>query len=114
MQSESLDLNANDSSRWENKLRSGLGVSRLQSTIPLAKAMGAVVTCHLHSGVTHILCNLSKGEKSLEWSRKLTSSIFDDVETGESLLFYMIQCSFHLPVHLVSPEWIKKRGVNNI
>jgi hypothetical protein len=60
------DMNASSEDRWESA-ESSPAANQIEYCVHLAMAMGATVTSHLHSGVTHILCHLKGGAGWLSW-----------------------------------------------
>ena len=103
------------SPRWKETLkRKNLG--DVAATLPLAKALGIIVTPHLHSGVTHVLCDL-KRHKSLKWSTMLPHSVYYDEEAGSHLheRLTSLEESASLSgvtredILLVSPDWLDEK-----
>ena len=100
--------------RWEDAAEIKNGA--VAAALPLATAMGAIVTPHLHNGVTHVLCEL-KRHKSLVWSATLPRSIFSDPEYGARLHERLISLEDSAcmkrqqrkTVLLVSPEWMDEK-----
>ena len=100
--------------RWEDAAEIKNGA--VAAALPLATAMGAIVTPHLHNGVTHVLCEL-KRHKSLAWSATLPRSIFSDPEYGARLHERLISLEDSAcmkrqqrkTVLLVSPEWMDEK-----
>ena len=76
--------NSGDSERWENSLVGGKHLGSTFAVLPLLQVMGAVVTTHLHNGVTHILCEL-RSKKILRWTSTLPRSVFADPKCGSLL-----------------------------
>jgi len=105
---------SNESIRWEDA--SEIKNGAVAASLPLATAMGAIVTPHLHSGVTHVLCEL-KRHKSLEWAATLPRSIFVDPECGARLHERLISLEDlaclkrqqRRNVLLVSPAWMDEK-----
>jgi len=83
--------------------------SEVASVLPLAKAMGAKVTPHLHYSVTHILCNIKID--TLHWSRLVSLDVFNNKERGLTLHDKLSEMNDARPISitLVSPEWIRMR-----
>jgi hypothetical protein len=108
---ESLDVA--ESPRWKQVMESK-SLGRVAATLPLAKALGAIVTPHLHSGVTHILCDL-KRHKMTKWSSMNPLSIFADVESGSRLHERLISLEDSTDedcvneVMLVSADWLDEK-----
>jgi hypothetical protein len=101
-------LNGVESERWDDLLE-GPDSDTLLSVLPLAKAMGALVTPHLHSGVTHVLCDLIRDTSrcSLDGA---TLTIFRDSKKGRQLLDYLVGALHKKSnVQLVSPKWIRSK-----
>jgi len=107
-------LSGGESPRWKNMMgRRTMG--NVAAVLPLAKALGAIVTPHLHSGVTHVLCAL-KRHKMLKWSSMHPLTIFSDKESGSRLHERLISLeeSFALDgaseksVLLISPDWLEE------
>jgi len=91
----------------------------IASSVPLVRAMGALVSCHLHNGITHILCEL-KGRKCLRWSPRIApQKVFVDPVRGamiqERVLSIadtasMMKTPFQ--ILLVTPDWVEEQWVN--
>ncbi len=102
-----------ESPRWKQVMESK-SLGRVAATVPLAKAMGAIITPHLHNGVTHILCDL-KRYKELIWSSLNPPSIFSDEESGSRLHERLISLEESAAVDcdkdviLVSPDWLEDK-----
>ena len=104
----------NHSLRWELDVMDDL--SDMASVLPLARAMGAFVSCHLHAGVTHVLCEL-KTRKSLQWSPRLSPHVvFADADDGRLLHDRLISLEetasirkMQFDVMLVTPVWVEER-----
>ena len=100
--------------RWEDAAEIKNGA--VSASMPLATAMGAIVTPHLHDGVSHVLCEL-KRHKSLEWSATLPRSIFSDPECAARLHERLISLEDSAglkrqrrrTVLLVSPAWVDEK-----
>lgn len=94
--------------RW-NAIPLGCTTSQVASVLPLAKAMGARVTAHLHDGVTHILCEL-KDSSILQWDAHVPQAVFMDGSRGTALQSRLVDLD--LPksqrITLVSPTWIRQ------
>mmetsp|Transcript_7253 Transcript_7253/g.11900 ORF Transcript_7253/g.11900 Transcript_7253/m.11900 type:complete len:1401 (+) Transcript_7253:1066-5268(+) len=106
----------NESIRWEDA--SEIKNGAVAASLPLATAMGAIVTPHLHNSVTHVLCEL-KRHKSLEWTATLPRSIFTDPECAARIHERLISLEDSAglkrqrrePVLLVSPAWMDEKWV---
>lgn len=100
--------------RWELDVMDDL--SDIASVLPLVRAMGAFVSCHLHAGVTHVLCEL-KTRKSIKWSSRLYPHvIFADADDGRLLHERLISLEetasirrAQFEVMLVTPVWVEER-----
>ena len=103
------------SPRWEETMASKK-LGKVNAALPLAKALGAIVTPHLHSGVTHVLCDLRK-HKTINWSSMHPLTIYSDIESGKLLNERLdsleesaaISRSGERSVMLVSPEWLEEQ-----
>lgn len=113
------DVNETQSRRWDEVPQSKK-LGPIAASLPLAKVMGAIVTPHLHSGVTHVLCEM-KRNKSLAWSSTLPRNVFTDPTAGsrlrERLLSLEESATFdrrsHKGVLLVTPEWLEEKWGEN-
>lgn len=107
----------NESIRWEDA--SEIKNGAVAASLPLATAMGAIVTPHLHNGVTHVLCEL-KRHKSLEWTATLPRSIFADPKCATRIHERLISLEDSAglkrqqrrTVLLVSPAWMDEKWVD--
>lgn len=101
-----------ESPRWEDDIMNSKRLGYVAATLPLAKALGAIVTPHLHSGVTHILCDLVR-HKMLKWSSRHHLSIYSNPQSGSRLherLISLEEISADWPgVLLVSPTWLEDK-----
>jgi len=116
-------LSTGSSLRWKDSMeKKSLG--KVAATLPLAKALGALVSPNLHSGVTHILCDL-KRHKMLKWSSMHPLSIFSDTESGSRLHERLISLEESAAldraskreeshVLLVSPDWLEEKWNENM
>jgi DNA ligase-4 len=86
---------------------------QIASSLPLARAMGALITPRLHTGVTHILCDLKK-EDMLEYSISIKSNAFMNVQRGECLLEKLMSVQIPRKIYLVSPVWIRNLWLQRI
>lgn len=106
---EALDFT--ESPRWKDVMESK-SLGKVAATLPLAKALGAIVTPHLHNGVTHVLCDLQR-HKILKWSSRHPVSLYSDAESGSRLherLTSLEEISTEWPgVLLVSPAWLEDK-----
>ncbi|KAL7541228.1 hypothetical protein ACHAXR_012211 [Thalassiosira sp. AJA248-18] len=104
-----------ESPRWKDVMESK-SLRKVAAALPLAKALGAVVTPYLHSGVTHILCDL-KRHKMLKWSSMHPLTVFSDAESGSKIHERLISLeesaalngASHENVLLVSPDWLEEK-----
>jgi hypothetical protein len=82
--------------------------SEVASVLPLARAMGAKVTSHLHKRVTHILCDIDC-DMPLYWNPIISMKAFHDLERGLSLhqRLMEINSDSEINVILVSPRWVR-------
>ena len=102
-----------DSLRWELDVMDDL--SDIASVLPLVRAMGAFVSSHLHSGVTHVLCEL-KTRKSIQWSSRLSPHVvFADADDGRLLHERLLSLEETLSIRklnfgvlLVTPVWFEE------
>jgi hypothetical protein len=106
---EALDFS--ESPRWQDVMESK-SLGKVAATLPLAKALGAIVTPHLHNGVTHVLCDLQR-HKVLKWSSRHPVSVYSDAESGSRLHKRLISLEeisteWH-GVLLVSPTWLEDK-----
>lgn len=89
-----LEVLANKRSlRWENISTGSKSCDEILSVLPLARAMGALETPHLHNGVTHIICNLKDSRMPIELNfpidtdtEKLAHLLFKEKNRGRVLL----------------------------
>ena len=103
-----------ESFRWEDA--SEIKNGAVAASLPLATAMGAIVTPHFHNGVTHVLCQL-KRHKFLKWTATLPRSIFSDSECAARLHERLISLEDSAglkrqrrqTVLLVSPAWVDEK-----
>mmetsp|Transcript_12719 Transcript_12719/g.22300 ORF Transcript_12719/g.22300 Transcript_12719/m.22300 type:complete len:877 (-) Transcript_12719:136-2766(-) len=110
-------LSVDETLRWKDAMESK-SLGKVAASLPLAKALGAIVTPHLHSGVTHVLCDL-KRHKMLKWSSMHPLTIFSDAESGSRLHERLISLEESAAldrasdsdksVLLVSPDWLEER-----
>lgn len=86
--------------------------SAISSSLKLLKCMGSQATCHLHDGVTHVLCDLTVD--SLSWRPRQKPDVFLDPQRGQKLLqrLEMLKAGELDPnletVLLISPEWAER------
>ena len=87
----------------------------LASALPLASAMGAQITPHLHLGITHVLVDIK--HEQVRWKPGLKLSIFKNKEAGKALSYRLEELDDEEAfddrpgkpdVTLVSPEWVRK------
>ena len=94
------------SARWEHvESRS----DEIMSVLPLVSAMGGLITPHLHSGVTHIICLLEvDAEMHVEDAK--STDVFICKERGSCLIEYLgKQFPENNAFRLVSPDWIRNK-----
>jgi ATP-dependent DNA ligase len=94
-----------DSERWQDLANET--PHHILAILPIARAMGALVTTHLHSGVTHVVCDLKERKEPILSFRSATLHHFKQPERGEKILDYLISNHFENDVRLVHPEWVK-------
>jgi hypothetical protein len=106
--------NEHDQSKWR-KLSNEAQASRLSAAIPLLTSMGAYVTPHLHSDVTHILCDLRDGAEQIHvlgTSESIDPHTFVDASRGKEIAarinFLSTLRHFVTPISLVSLDWVWK------
>ena len=106
------DLKLEGDHQWNN-ISASKAVGSISSVLPLARAMGAIVTSHLHSGVTHILCEL-KRHKILEWSATLSRAVYSNEESGIRLHDRLLSLEESgAGILLVSPDWVNEKWHDN-
>ena len=100
-----MDGKAN-SKPWEDILDDS--THGILSVLPIARAMGGVITTHLTSAVTHIVCDLKVGrqEDVLDLA-SATSNHFCDAERGGKLLDHLHSEKLGNGVSLVHPNWVR-------
>lgn len=84
--------------------------SEVASALPLAMAMGAKISMHLHENLSHILCNLVCD--SLHWHPRISMNVFHDCNHGSILhekLKEMHDEGNTVDITLVSPGWIRNK-----
>lgn len=76
--------------------------------------MGALVTPHLHSGVTHIICDLKDGLESLAYHGNVSDDAFKNMNRGKRLVDRLKE--FEVPIHVtfVSPKWVRSLWLHGI
>ncbi len=84
-------------------------MGEVASVLPLAKAMGAKVTPHLHQGVTHILCDIVCDK--FNWHPSISTNTFHDLKRGSSLHQRLTEMNSDssIDVLLISPSWIRSK-----
>jgi ATP-dependent DNA ligase len=81
------------------------------SCLPLARAMGAQVTPHLHDGVTHVLCELAKDR--VLWN-ECDGNWFAHVERGREICARLgAMHKGQSKVVFVSPDWVRRHWQRN-
>lgn len=96
------------SARWNNV---DANSEAIMSVVPLVSVMGGLITPHLHSGVTHIICPLKEGTE-LSYEEGVTSlHIFACQERGQYLLDYLNgELLFEKStIKLVSTDWVRNK-----
>jgi hypothetical protein len=107
-------LSGTPSTRWDN-LSTAAQMGTLASSLPLARALGAQVTPHLHDGVTHILCHLRDRDKVSWKPRSFRPDPFQYPERALSLHRRLLDLhpestdEESVIVEFVSPNWIRKQ-----
>lgn len=109
-------LRSGVSPRWKDAVDGSKSLGQVTATLPLAKALGAIVTPHLHIGVTHVLCDL-KRHKMLKWSSMHPLSIYSNAQSGSHLHERLISLEesaaldgdSDFSVLLVSPDWLEEK-----
>jgi hypothetical protein len=100
-----------DDARWK-RADSTLPSNGIASVLPLARVMGALVTPHLHAGVTHVLCELGEGTDFVGWTTTTEPSCFCDPARGQQVLDRLVKLHWgsagNHAVSLVSAKWIRE------
>jgi ATP-dependent DNA ligase len=101
-----------ESARWNGMV--GESCDQIASSLPLARAMGALVTPYLHSGVTHIICDLKDGLESLAYHGNVSDDAFNNMNRGKRLVDRLKE--FEVPIHVtfVSPKWVRSLWLHGI
>jgi hypothetical protein len=103
--------NGADDARWK-RADSMLQSNGISSVLPLARVMGAFVTPHLHTGVTHVLCELEEGTDFVVWTTTTEVSCFRDPARGQQLLNRLVKIdrgsTGSNAVALVSVKWMRE------
>jgi hypothetical protein len=94
-----------DSERWQDRMVEN--PHHILAILPVARAMGAIVTTRLHGGVTHVVCDLKETRESLLCFRSATVHDFKDPDRGEKLLNYLVSNLVDNDVKLVRPGWVR-------
>jgi len=109
-ESEAIDsvLCSTESRRWDS-LSVAKKSSQIAAVLPLARAMGALVTLHLHDGVTHVLCDLKSDMQQIKYGDDVVATHFRDPVGGQRLLDRLHATSDRrIPgLKLVSPDWVR-------
>ena len=104
------------SNRWDIVNPSD-ATGAVASALPLAAAMGAQITHHLHLGITHVLVEMHKQHEQVRWRPSLSLNVFVNKETGKALSYRLEELDDEETfagrpgkgeVLLVSPEWVRK------
>jgi hypothetical protein len=86
---------------------SSRAANEISNSVALASAMGAIVTPHLHSGVTHVLCHLPGGRDWMMWEPGLREDS-DGSGLGEQLLRKMKDVHPSGHVVLLTPAYLNR------
>mmetsp|Transcript_30773 Transcript_30773/g.61126 ORF Transcript_30773/g.61126 Transcript_30773/m.61126 type:complete len:842 (+) Transcript_30773:330-2855(+) len=110
--SEEMENSKQSSNDRAGDMIASRAMGEISSVLPLVKIMGAVVSSHLHIGVTHVLCEL-KRHKILEWVITLPRSVYSDERSGMLLHKRLMSLEEMTPddkkaTVLVSPEWVRE------
>jgi hypothetical protein len=85
---------------------------RIQSCLPLLRAMGGLVTPHLHSGVTHILCDLIDDVHIINLV-DIDAESFRDPTRGGAILTHLQNARRESEggkqTLFISPMWIRRK-----
>jgi hypothetical protein len=89
--------------------------AEISASLILAKAMGATISSHLDSSVTHILCDLN--QDCIEWNMFISNDSFRNKKCGANLCVFLKDVlsenkCFH-KVWLVSSRWIRKKWITS-
>ncbi len=112
-------LSGEVSAQWNEQDMHVLDAS-MESAISLARTMGALVTPHLHNGVTHVLCSMSSGVETKVWNRYADAG-YDDTENNLKAVFRYptrgkrlverLQSLDVRQIQLVSPSWVRSQWI---
>lgn len=111
---------SNNEYEYVNEVRSGRKSERWQdlldescdsilASLPLARAMGALVTPHLHKGVSHILCDMKGGDDYIVYDTNSSVDFCRDIRRYEILLGRIESIGLRGPLNFVSPDWIRSK-----
>ena len=111
---------SNNEDEYINEVRSGRKSERWQdlldescdsilASLPLARAMGALVTPHLHKGVSHILCDMKGGDDYIVYDTNSSVDFCRDIRRYEILLGRIESIGLRGPLNFVSPDWIRSK-----
>jgi hypothetical protein len=85
---------------------------RIQSCLPLLRAMGVLVTPHLHSGVTHILCDLIDDVHTIN-AVDIDAATFRDPTRGGEVLTHLRNVKGESEggqqTLFISPMWVRRK-----
>ena len=81
---------------------------RVQSCLPLLRAMGVLVTPHLHSGVTHILCDLIDDVHTINVV-DVDAETFRDPTRGRAILTHLRNAKGGKQTLFISPMWVRRK-----
>jgi hypothetical protein len=111
------------SGRWQHVIgvstSPGFRENRMAGCLLLARAMGAVVTPHLHGGVTHILCDLNEEDDSQCMVYDL-SVMNERQRPGRARLEHLssrikaLNAHNIKPICVVSPTWVRSQWAQRI
>ena len=112
------DIQSGDkSNRWDT-IDPSDETGAVASALPLAAAMGAQITPHLHLGITHVLVEMRHTQhEQVRWRPGLTLTIFKDKAAGKALNYRLEELDDEETfagrpgkgeVVLVSPEWVRR------
>ena len=81
---------------------------RVHSCLPLLRAMGVLVTPHLHSGVTHILCDLIDDVHTIKVV-DIDAETFRDPTRGGAVLTHLRNAKVGNQTLFISPIWVRRK-----
>jgi len=99
-------LKCGKSTRWNNVV---VDSDEIMSVCPLVSVMGGLITPHLHSGVTHIIC-LLKEDTELSYKDVTSLDIFSCQKRGQYLMDYFNnELSQKNTIKLISANWVRNK-----